>query len=176
MCGHPANVSAKVARIINFGCEGDRPLSPAIQRDVPEATNGSWWITEAAIDDHHLETYQRLARRAEEFREDVWNRERQVRRAKYVLRMVEAEMKIFRIRLCFARMDMELVPVGAHNMEQFGGRSDEGADVGFDAEQERIGGMRAPAVPVVLLRCHLPLSTSPPPLKVTWLSSGKNLS
>jgi len=138
MCGHPANVSAKVARIINLGCEGDRPLSPGIQRDVPEATNGSWWITEAAIDGHHLETYRRLAHHAEAFREGVWTRERQVRRAKYVLMMVEAEMKIFRVLRCLSQMDTELGTVGGHGVEPGGGRSDEGADVGVDPEQERI--------------------------------------
>jgi len=132
MCGHPANFSEKVARIINLGVVGEDPLLPEILRDVPEATNGSWWITEAAIDSHHLETYRCLARHAEEFREGVWTRERQERRAKYVLDMVEAEMKLFRLRLCWRRMDLELVPVGNHGMDPGGGRSDEGADVGFD--------------------------------------------
>ena len=139
MCGHPANLSAKVARVINLGCEGDRPLSPATQRDVPEATKGSWWITEAAIDKHHLETYQCLARHAEEFREHIWRRDRQERRAKYVLGMVEAEMKILRLRLCLSRVDTERRRGGGtYGMEQGGGRSDGGADVGFDPEQERI--------------------------------------
>jgi len=139
MCDHPADFSAKVARIIDLGVEGDGSLPTAESLQRRGASVGSWWITEAAIDDCDLETYKCLARHAAEFRENIWGRPRhQLKRAKYVLEMVEAEMKIFRIRRCFAQMDMELVPVGAHNMEQFGGHSDEGADVGSNAEQERI--------------------------------------
>jgi len=135
MCGHPANLYEKVARIINLGVARADPLPPEVLRDVPEATTGSWWISEATIDSHHLETYQRLARHAEEFREGIWTRARQERRAKYVLDMVEWEMKLFRLRLCVMQMERE--PVGNHGMDPGGGRSDEGADNGLDAAQER---------------------------------------
>ena len=139
MCDHPAEFSAKVARIIDLGVEGNGS-SPTAEDlpDVPEATVGSWWITEVAIDECDLETYRCLARHAAEFRENIWTRPRQLKRAKYVLEMVEAEMKIFRLRRCLDRMDRELDPVGAHNMEELRSRSDEGADVGSNAEQERI--------------------------------------
>jgi len=105
--GHPANVSAKVARIITLGCNSNPPLCAELLREVPEATAGSWWITEAAVDGHHLETYQRLACLAEDFREDVWKPERQERRSKWTLRVVEEEMKLFRLGLFVAQIDRE---------------------------------------------------------------------
>jgi len=69
--GHEENFSAKVARIITFGCSNHRPLPQDIQEAVPQATRGSWWITETAVDGHDLETYRRIARYAVDFREGV---------------------------------------------------------------------------------------------------------
>ena len=113
MCDHPADFSTKVARIIDLGVQGVGGLPPAESfRDVPGASVGSWWITEVAIDDDDLDLYKFLAIHAAAFREEVWGLPRQLKWAKYVLGLVEVEMKTFRIRRCFAQMGMELVPVG----------------------------------------------------------------
>jgi len=129
MCDHPADFAAKVAHIIDLGVKGDHNL-PAAEtlRDVPGASVGSWWIADVAIDGDDLEIYKFLADHAKKFRENVWTEERQLRRAKYVLEMVEAEMKIYRIKRCFAQMDMELVPVGHHAQQEAPAVSDMAAE------------------------------------------------
>ena len=105
--GHPPNLSAKVARIITLGCVSNRPLRAELVEAVPEATTGSWWITEAAVDGHDLEMYHRLVCRAENFRDDAWRPQRQERWAKYTLDVIAAEMQLFRIMIAFLDPDNE---------------------------------------------------------------------
>jgi len=122
MCDKPADFSAKVAEIIYLGTEGEQDLPAEVLQEVPEASVGSWWITEAAVDGHDKQTYKCLARHAQQFRWGIWNRERQVKRAKWILEVVESEMKSFRLALCFAKSDMEQGEADRH---------DEVADDGF---------------------------------------------
>jgi len=105
--GHEENFSAKVARIITLGCSNNRPLPRDILEAVPQATRGSWWITETAVDGHDLETYRRLANHAENFREHVWRQDRKQKWSKYKLEVVEAGMRIFRLFICLEHLDRE---------------------------------------------------------------------